>query len=284
MRAKVTLIGLVLGFTLTVFGQPTTSFPAASTTGPLGTRIKQYSFLNPKVVSFLVTNNVGATNITTISQGATPYGNTNYSLSAAAQFTYTNNAPYWSPTYSNVWYYAGLPQTNSGGVIPGYMCIDVVSNITSSLGLPPVTAANPALVFTNDPLNMFADVPLDSILPNFEPLAQGTGAAGTNILGVLQFQTQNYNGSSNNITVVFVPVPDGTNEITSTGSGLAGGFATLAPFTIVFTNQVATTAQSIAAVQLPQNLVYGSRALRVRSVSGTGGTWIQGINLLTFQQ
>lgn len=276
---------------------------------------KAYNLFNANVTSILLTNGVGATNIMSIIQAGNAANATNFSLATAKLFQYTNATPWFDNAQSNYWVYGGLSQTQYGVLNPGWLVVDVLTNITSAagvFGVLPVNHTNYTIAATNDTYNVFQDVPLDGFTPVIWPAAQGSGAAGTNIIGTLSCTMYSTLASqSNYVTFVLVPVvseiPDprfvqnniqGTlgnvlgNEVSWAGSGASSPTTMLAPFTISFTNspQTVPVAETYSA-QIPASYVFGARALRVRSAtagtaaaSGLAGLWISNLRFNAISQ
>lgn len=289
-----------------------------------GAYLKSYSFLDPNVSAFFVTNGIGATNLESMIQFTNAASATNYSLSTGACFMYTNGQPWYDSAQSNYFVLGGLSQTQYGVWFPGSLRIDVLSNITAAagvFGVAPLNHTNQGIVVTNDMQNMFADVPLEEFYPPFTeifPVSAGTG--GTNCLGIfsgtmLAMPTDGA-GNSNYVTFAFVPVItdppaqgspplsfvwnvlgstkglEVSSYLSTAGSGFASGY-NLQPFTISFTNSGSTYGRipQTFAVEIPMNLVYPAKYLRIRSAtpgtaaaSGLSGLWISNLKFTGLSQ
>lgn len=289
----------------------------ASTLVAQGAQWKSFSFLSPNVTSFLITNAVGATNLVSLIQAGRADSATNYIIPTAATkaFQYTNTARWFDSAQSNYWIYGNLSQTQYGVMNPGVLVVDVLSNITAAagvFGVSPPNHTNYTMAVTNDTLNVFQDVPLDTFTPATWPGSQGSGVAGTNIIGTLSCTILSTAASqSNYVSFVLVPVvsdvpdPNGLQnnlqgvlgntlglEVSLNGSGASSPYTMLAPFTISFTNspQTVPLAETYSA-QIPANLVFGAKALRVRSAtagtaaaSGLAGLWISNLRFNALSQ
>lgn len=236
----------------------------------MATQFSSYSFLNQgKVVSIMLTNTIGITNLSHSAQLGAGLGLTNYAT-GTANTMYTNNALL----------------TVSGTNLPGVLVIDVTTNVTASagtFGVAPNSASNLTLVRTNDNVNLFQDVYFP---PDYNPGLNSTmgGPNTTNLAvgGVLEVkingtQLAGSGNGSNYVSLAFVPISsDGTELVNTTlaGNG-AGAFLSMFPIVFNVTNSASTTLTSMTSFPVPVSYLYGCAGWRL--VSATPGVaWSTG--------
>jgi len=250
------------------------------------------SFLRQPVVSIVISNAVGITNLDTIAQngfgGAAPQTN---SLGQVTNVV----------TKGWLWYTSAPPVSVGGVFLPGTLVI-VTNNTpvnpgTNSSGV----VTNGINVITNSTFNLFQDVSIEppDAVKYGDPSKPGA-ANITNILGTLVVKsypnlfnvTGSANAGSNIVNLVFTPIVIDTSPLNQgqkyEASDLA--FAAVPSFTVTYTNSpnvlgtssADPTVPTVFTFPVPQYLMGGANGLRLRSVySGntTNAVWIGTIAL-----
>lgn len=228
-------------FSLALFALGITALPAA------GGGFRQESFVNPSIVSFFVSTNIGATNLLTTA--VTPNG-TNIN-----GMIYTNRAPYISYGTNPV---AG-PQV-------------IVTATAAKIGWNTNYPAGP-IYTTNSTVNLLKDVDLfvdanDSATP-----MPGT-TASTNAYGAIFITlTGSSVSSTGTVNFVFATIPDGITEMVT---------ADLPAIAVTATGTTPATSKTL----VPAGYLTGCKGIRLRSVYSAVGAnndteyWVTGCKYL----
>lgn len=270
------------------------------------------SFMNPLVVSVMLTNTVPISNLLhgvqiggvwTNGAGqaqANGYGMTNLYVGANANTMYTQIVAMASASSPSGFLVGG---TN----LPGVLVVDVNTNLNNSLtgvmGIPPFSASNLTWAKTNDALNIFQDVYFPS---DWSPMYGGTAMAPLGLVTNLpisysaaievQLLGSQLNGSangSNYVALVFAPLASDGTEIVTTqlpAAGTYGNFQSMNLFTLNVTNSASTTALCTQIIPIPTQYVFGASGLRLLSATpgvawSTGGSmWLTRCRLILITQ
>lgn len=246
------------------------------------------SFIKPPIISFVISNNVGVTNLDSIAAqnggGGSPQTN------SAGNVTNL-------PSMGWMWATSQPPVTVNGVLLPGSLMI-----ITNATPVNPGTNANGQVtngwvVVTNSTVNFLQDVPVEASWPGGPVDDQSLpGAAGsTNIAGTLIFRSvANFfqvKGSSaagsNIVTAIFCPVYIDPTVPAQNSFALQKyepwdlSYPVVPSFSVVYTNSAGVDAAATSAdptiptvytYPLPRYLLKGANALRLRSVTAGGST------------
>ncbi len=246
------------------------------------------SFLNPSISFLVVSNNLGATNLTYIGQvlyqgryqiGTNTAGT---SLTAPIATNYFPQAAY----YSN-----SIPVTWFGQNFPGSLVVITNAAIASTI------STNDVLYYvgnTNNAINYFADVPLAQNF--FDTMGEyGIGAAGlTNSVAYLEIVTMPWslygNGGvgagSNAVTFTFEPVSAAPQNYANQpiAGWTPGQSVTFADYlwTVAITNQISTAAApTVFRTPVPRWKFPGAKAMRLRTITTADSTNAVGIASIT---
>jgi hypothetical protein len=245
---------------------------------------KTYSFVNPQIVSFIVSNTVAVTNLNSIAAGGF-VGASTAQTNGQGQLTNVLTGAYLQ--------YTSSPPVLINGSTPALGTLVVITNNTplntgtNAQGV----VTNGILITTNNTVNFLSHVPIESGMSVPDEQSKPGAAGNTNICGLITIRSYaNFYGEtgngSNTVSVVFVPIMIDAKGVTYEPSDAS--HATPYAFTLTYTNNAGVLGTSssdqylptVFQYQLPRYLVSGFNGLRCRSVSSgasPNGVWISDI-------